>query len=1051
LAVQRRKSLTLFALCLVGITSLLGAQGIPGYTLQETLLVPATGSSVVSQTTLLQGVTYKLKAAGTAQMQVEALPGFGYYEQGDAEYAFDFSGFFPFLPNDVDNCPIPSVDIGLAVNDTNNNAAKTPYWGNYNTAHIYTTSINGTGAPISVNYHNCTYSGSQGLLTVQIFRPMNLPLNAPPTYTDVSPSLQTFPRETQQSVSGRANALAAATNGTRLYAGTFAGVWRSDDAGLRWQQMTQPQPPAGVDTVAGALYVPDVYDLAISPQNPDIVIAAVGDDLHNQSMNGIYRSEDAGNTWTLVMQFNCPNSSGPVGQIVFAPDDAGLAYAAGGCAIGLSKDGGKTWTQKTITGQNSVWHIAVGPFEQPVAEPRVATDIGITPFGVRRIYALGSNQISYSTDGGQTWTLDTGLSTIPASVGGEAGQNSGNSSRVLMIEPGNNQHVMLSAPGYSNGPSYYLNPTCYASMTVADGTTCNTPGRGCGEGSIWFGDYTGFIPSDPNHHAAAWSQLSSPPTYWGVTTPSGNTYLAVKPIQGSYLVFISDMSHVHVSMGLPTANGWHRMEGMDASQTAPPHPPNPYCNNLYVHADPHAIALSPNFSMTLQPVSSDIPSPYNKNKVAAPASTGDIWMANDGGVYHARGASPSFQPADGLSTLATVNVAGIAVKGLAPALYFGSGDNADFYSVDGGSSWNIPRSYCGDCDAWFADPAQVGQVMGFMPYAGGGGFYVFTNNAKYPDAQSHPTDATTFAHWYCPNACNASSSYWIRGYRPMVLTPAGTNAPATGDYIVIGTKSDGTRAVFRKTNAAPMNAATDWENPANANQYGANLPACAGNPICIDVVQASGGHTAPVLYAGDPASGLNDTRTHYMTLWKWTPSSNPRQHSIWEQIVPSPSSTPAGKTAANAHRFYVDPYNPNTIYLMDDSAMKRSDDGGVTWQVDTSLDNAITEDHRYSYTGDYSVIKDIIFVRGEDKTRFAVGNAGVFYTLDGTTWRRLLSTSALPSHPVAAYFDNISDPCDRALYVGLAGRGILRIDPIPPAGNIVIISRPCPNQVVNAP
>ena len=63
-------------------------------------------------------------------MQVEALPGFGYYEQGDAEYAFDFSGFFPFLPNDVDNCPIPSVDIGLAVNDTNNNAAKTPYWGN---------------------------------------------------------------------------------------------------------------------------------------------------------------------------------------------------------------------------------------------------------------------------------------------------------------------------------------------------------------------------------------------------------------------------------------------------------------------------------------------------------------------------------------------------------------------------------------------------------------------------------------------------------------------------------------------------------------------------------------------------------------------------------------------------------------------------------------------------------------------------------------------------------------------------------------------------------
>jgi hypothetical protein len=115
-----------------------------------------------------------------------------------------------------------------------------------------------------------------------------------------------------------------------------------------------------------------------------------------------------------------------------------------------------------------------------------------------------------------------------------------------------------------------------------------------------------------------------------------------------------------------------------------------------------------------------------------------------------------------------------------------------------------------------------------------------------------------------------------------------------------------------------------------------------------------------------------------------------------------------------------------------------------------SLDNAITEGHAYSYRGDFAVIKDIIFVRGEDQTRFAVGNAGVFYTLDGTNWARLLSTSALPSHPVSAYFDGISDPCDRALYVGLDGRGILRIDPIPPPGKPVITGiHPCSAQEAN--
>jgi hypothetical protein len=51
--------------------------------------------------------------------------------------------------------------------------------------------------------------------------------------------------------------------------------------------------------------------------------------------------------------------------------------------------------------------------------------------------------------------------------------------------------------------------------------------------------------------------------------------------------------------------------------------------------------------------------------------------------------------------------------------------------------------------------------------------------------------------------------------------------------------------------------------------------------------------------------------------------------------------------------------------------------------------------------------------------------------VDGTNWRRLLSTAAFPGHPVAAYFDPISNPDGRALYVAMAGRSILRLSPIP--------------------
>jgi hypothetical protein len=105
------------------------------------------------------------------------------------------------------------------------------------------------------------------------------------------------------------------------------------------------------------------------------------------------------------------------------------------------------------------------------------------------------------------------------------------------------------------------------------------------------------------------------------------------------------------------------MEGKDASQTAPP---NPYCNQLFVHVDPHALVTSPNFSLSLQPPAPDIPAPFNQNKVAGPNSSGDIWIANDGGVYHANGGVPNWNPAAGLPTLAPINIAGLSIPGAHP-------------------------------------------------------------------------------------------------------------------------------------------------------------------------------------------------------------------------------------------------------------------------------------------------------------------------------------------------------------------------------------------------
>jgi hypothetical protein len=49
-----------------------------------------------------------------------------------------------------------------------------------------------------------------------------------------------------------------------------------------------------------------------------------------------------------------------------------------------------------------------------------------------------------------------------------------------------------------------------------------------------------------------------------------------------------------------------------------------------VHLDPHAIAFTPDFEITLKPSSE--PSPFNKNSELDKHLAGRLWMANDGGV-----------------------------------------------------------------------------------------------------------------------------------------------------------------------------------------------------------------------------------------------------------------------------------------------------------------------------------------------------------------------------------------------------------------------------------
>jgi hypothetical protein len=200
-----------------------------------------------------------------------------------------------------------------------------------------------------------------------------------------------------------------------------------------------------------------------------------------------------------------------------------------------------------------------------------------------------------------------------------------------------------------------------------------------------------------------------------------------------------------------------------------------------------------------------------------------------------------------------------------------------------------------------------------------------------------------------------------------------------------------------------------------AFQVGPDLPDRA-----VDVVQGSGGHERPTFYVGDP-----DGRGR---LWKWTAGMQQ-----WQQLVPGPGDVPAA-----ARRFFVDPYRPQLLYLLDLDHVRRSDDGGATWAVDESLERALTQAGAFPFQVPYdgnpgeSLLRDMVFDQARTSYRFAVGPAGVFHTLDGRRWSHLILAAALAALPNNAVYDPFSDACNRALYVTTSNRGLLRLRPLPP-------------------
>jgi bacillolysin len=152
-----------------------------------------------------------------------------------------------------------------------------------------------------------------------------------------------------------------------LYALEFEGLWKSTDGGQTWalkQKGIRDEP------------ISSLISVAIHPENSKIVLA--GD-----SYGVIYKTTDGGENWQPL-----PGLYTSIGKILFDPSVPETVYAMAGNGLYKSSDGGNTWTLRLQNiGFNSMFDMAIAP-SNPVV-----------------LYLATSNGIIRSPDAGLTFEI----------------------------------------------------------------------------------------------------------------------------------------------------------------------------------------------------------------------------------------------------------------------------------------------------------------------------------------------------------------------------------------------------------------------------------------------------------------------------------------------------------------------------------------------------------------------------------------------------------------------------------------------------------------------
>ncbi|HKD78452.1 MAG TPA: glycoside hydrolase [Candidatus Angelobacter sp.] len=322
------------------------------------------------------------------------------------------------------------------------------------------------------------------------------------------------------------------------------GVWKTNDYGRTWQPIFDDQPTGSIGAIA------------VAPSDPNVVYVGSGEGLHRPDLSvgdGIYRSNDAGKTWTHLGL----RDGQQIPQLAVDPRDPNKVFAAvAGHPYGPNKergifrstDGGQSWQKVLPTGDDenvggddvlidpsnpqivyaTLWEAREGPWEN----------------GAWNGFGGG---IFKSTDGGQTFQQLAG--GLPQDI----------IQSHIAIAESNPNRLIASVAAKPNSVALYRSDDAGATWTQI--TKDPRPAGRIGGGDL---SVPRFNPKDPDMiivtSTVTWKSTDGGKTWTGFRgAPGGDDYqnLWINPNNPQTMIIVSDQGAIVTVNGGESWSSWY--------------------------------------------------------------------------------------------------------------------------------------------------------------------------------------------------------------------------------------------------------------------------------------------------------------------------------------------------------------------------------------------------------------------------------------------------------------------------------------------------------------